>query len=269
MKSHYDSKQTKIHEAVRKHYEEHLSKKPDAGGVLKLDVSFDATWMKRGHTSKVGMSVMIDVYTGFIIDYEILSKFCLECTLKKNKLENKKITEETYNTWKTKHDADGSCGSNYEGPSGGMEVEAARRLFARSRDLKFEYENLVSDGDANSYKAVLAMNNGNGPYQDTKVTKLECINHVQKRLGTRLRKLREQEKRPGCQKSGHAPASSTSYSHQHPLHRSSSPSTPMQKLLDTPQHPLNSILTPISSYNPLNISLTLRTSSVLIITRHI
>ncbi|KAK8372143.1 hypothetical protein O3P69_019983 [Scylla paramamosain] len=70
-----------------------------------------------------------------------------------------------------------------------MEVEAARRLFARSRDLKFEYENLVSDGDANSYKAVLAMNNGNGPYQDTKVTKLECINHVQKRLGTRLRKL--------------------------------------------------------------------------------
>ncbi|KAK8392136.1 hypothetical protein O3P69_017621 [Scylla paramamosain] len=105
MKSHYDSKQTKIHEAVRKHYEEHLSKKPDAG---------------------------------FIIDYEILSKFCLECTLKKNKLENKKITEETYNTWKTKHDADGSCGSNYEGPSGGMEVEAARRLFARSRDLKFE-----------------------------------------------------------------------------------------------------------------------------------
>ncbi|KAK8375956.1 hypothetical protein O3P69_008586 [Scylla paramamosain] len=202
MKSHYDSKQTKIHEAVRKHYEEHLSKKPDAGGVLKLDVSFDATWMKRGHTSKVGMSVMIDVYTGFIIDYEILSKFCLECTLKKNKLENKKITEETYNTWKTKHDADGSCGSNYEGPSGGMEVEAARRLFARSRDLKFEYENLVSDGDANSYKAVLAMNNGNGPYQDTKVTKLECINHVQKRLGTRLRKLREQEKVDTITKTG-------------------------------------------------------------------
>ncbi|KAK8375218.1 hypothetical protein O3P69_007862 [Scylla paramamosain] len=122
--------------------------------------------------------------------------------LKKNKLENKKITEETYNTWKTKHDADGSCGSNYEGPSGGMEVEAARRLFARSRDLKFEYENLVSDGDANSYKAVLAMNNGNGPYQDTKVTKLECINHVQKRLGTRLRKLREQEKVDTITKTG-------------------------------------------------------------------
>ncbi|KAK8372573.1 hypothetical protein O3P69_010923 [Scylla paramamosain] len=83
-----------------------------------------------------------------------------------------------------------------------MEVEAARRLFARSRDLKFEYENLVSDGDANSYKAVLAMNNGNGPYQDTKVTKLECINHVQKRLGTRLRKLREQEKVDTITKTG-------------------------------------------------------------------
>ena len=38
------------------------------------------------------------------------------------------------------------------------------------------------------------MNNGNGPYSHTKVIKLECINHVQKRLGTRLRKLWDEEK---------------------------------------------------------------------------
>lgn len=194
MKSHYNSKQAEIHSAIRRYYEENTSKKADADGVLKLDVSFDATWMKRGHTSKVGMSVMIEVNTSFIIDYEILSKYCHGCTLKKYQLKKKRVTEEEYNTWKTKHDAEGSCAINYDGPSGGMEVEAARRLFARSRDLKFEYENLVSDGDANSYKAVLAMNNGNGPYQHTQVTKIECINHVQKRMGTRLRKLREQEK---------------------------------------------------------------------------
>ncbi|XP_045134439.1 uncharacterized protein LOC123518003 [Portunus trituberculatus] len=189
-KTHYNSKQAEIHSAIRRYYEENTSKKADADGVLKLDVSFDATW----HTSKVGMSVMIEVHTSFIIDYEILSKYCHGCTLKKNQLKKKSVTEEEYNTWKTKHDAEGSCAINYDGPSGGMEVEAARRLFARSRDLKFEYENLVSDGDANSYKAVLAMNNGNGPYQHTQVTKIECINHVQKRMGTRLRKLREQEK---------------------------------------------------------------------------
>lgn len=38
------------------------------------------------------------------------------------------------------------------------------------------------------------MNNDRGPYDDTQVIKLECINHVQKRMGTRLRKMRDEEK---------------------------------------------------------------------------
>lgn len=36
------------------------------------------------------------------------------------------------------------------------------------------------------------MNDGEGPYGDVKITKAECINHVSKRLGTALRKLRAQ-----------------------------------------------------------------------------
>lgn len=193
MKKHYNSKQAMIHAAIRKYYEEHTTNKADENGVLKIDGSFDGTWMKRGHTSKVGMGVIIEIYTGFIIDFELLCKYCYHCNLKKYQLRTKKITQDEYKRWKTKHD-DGECTINYEGPSGGMEVEAVRRLFSRSTDLNFEYENLVSDGDANTYKALLAMNNGKGPYQQTKVIKLECINHVQKRLGTRLRKLRDQEK---------------------------------------------------------------------------
>lgn len=37
-----------------------------------------------------------------------------------------------------------------------------------------------------------ALNNGNGPY-DVPVQKEECINHVAKRLGTRLRKLKQED----------------------------------------------------------------------------
>lgn len=38
------------------------------------------------------------------------------------------------------------------------------------------------------------MNNGNGPYASHSVVKEECINHVQKRMGTRLRNLKEELK---------------------------------------------------------------------------
>lgn len=38
------------------------------------------------------------------------------------------------------------------------------------------------------------MNDGKGPYSGIKIVKEECINHVQKRMGTRLRKLREELK---------------------------------------------------------------------------
>ncbi|KAG7160613.1 hypothetical protein Hamer_G001907 [Homarus americanus] len=76
---------------------------------------------------------------------------------------------------------------------GDMEAEGAKRMFGRSQDLKFRYENFVGDGDSGAYNAVITMGNGNGPYQSVQVKKLECINHVQKRMGTRLRKLRDEE----------------------------------------------------------------------------
>lgn len=46
------------------------------------------------------------------------------------------------------------------------------------------------------------MNEGKGPYEDTTVTKEECINHIQKRMGTRLRKLKDELKEEKTTKSG-------------------------------------------------------------------
>lgn len=74
----------------------------------------------------------------------------------------------------------------------GMELEAAVKLFIRSEKLKFRYVIIVGNRDSNAYNIFIAMNNGNSPYQDHQVKRIECINYVQKRIGTRLRELRDE-----------------------------------------------------------------------------
>lgn len=49
----------------------------------------------------------------------------------------------------------------------------------------------ISDGDSSAYVAECNMNDDKGLYGDIKVEKGECMNHVSKRLGTALRKVRE------------------------------------------------------------------------------
>ena len=83
-----------------------------------------------------------------------------------------------------------------------MEAEAARLLWNRSETLGDRYRTLVIDGDAASFNAVTALNDGAGSYQNLTVTKEECVNHVSKRLGSRLRKLKESMKEPTTTKKG-------------------------------------------------------------------
>lgn len=46
--------------------------------IINISVSYDGTWHKRGHTSIYGLGIVIDVLTGLVIDYEVLSKYCPE-----------------------------------------------------------------------------------------------------------------------------------------------------------------------------------------------
>ena len=50
--------------------------------------------------------------------------------------------------------------------------------------MKLKYVNFYGDGEAKSFYAVEDI------YLDTQVKKFECIGHVQKRMGKRLRTLR-------------------------------------------------------------------------------
>ncbi|GFX92987.1 uncharacterized protein TNCV_139311 [Trichonephila clavipes] len=69
----------------------------------------------------------------------------------------------------------------------GMDVEDALRIFNRSEVLhNLRYTQYLGDGDSKPYKAVLESK----PYKDVNIEKLECVGHVEKRKGTRLRALK-------------------------------------------------------------------------------
>lgn len=87
------------------------------------------------------------------------------------------------------------CQVNFEGSSPTMEVEAALLLFSRSIEkYNLRYLTVLSDGDSKSYLKLCDENIYGDNY---KITKEECINHVSKRMGSALRKLKESRKLEG------------------------------------------------------------------------
>lgn len=155
---------------------------------LDVMVSFDGTWHKRGFASNYGVGIVIEVMTGLVLDYEVLSKYCSAC--EHNKAKDMSDSERA--EWKHKHQAD--CKINFKGSSKAMEKEAAVRMWTRSIEKhNMRYSRMLSDGDSIAHKAVIDAK----AYGDTKIEKLECVNHCHKRIGTALRKKAKEEKLGG------------------------------------------------------------------------
>ena len=146
--------------------------------VINISVSFDGTWQKRGFTSLYGVGVCTDVLTGLVIDHHTMSKYCHQCRVQ----EAKQLTREEMQAWQAEHAP--TCNQNHRLSSKSMEAEAAKVMWGRSEEkFKFRYMEMLSDGDSNAYKAVVDLD----PYPGHQVTKLECVNHAHKRMGTALR----------------------------------------------------------------------------------
>lgn len=149
-----------------------------------LTVSGDGSWRKRGFTSLFGVSTLIGWFSGKVVDMIVKSKYCKSC-----EFWGKKIDTEEYAEWKKQHDEE--CQINHEGSAGKMEVEAMVEMFRRSTTLyNIKYQHYIGDGDSKTFKGILDAK----PYDDIDVEKKECIDHVQKRLGTRLRNIKKQTK---------------------------------------------------------------------------
>lgn len=67
--------------------------------------------------------------------------------------------------------------------------------------LAYRYTTFIGDGDSSAFNAVCALNDGAEPYT-VPVVKEECLNHVSKRLGTRLRNLKRDMRQPVKTKTG-------------------------------------------------------------------
>lgn len=109
--------------------------------------------------------------TGKVMDVEVLSNYCRGCST----------------------NVDGhKCVKNYEGNSGGIEAEGAKDIFQHSLGNRgVRYVKYLGDGDSKAYNTV----SESKPYGDNvTIEKLECVGHMQKRMGRRLRNLKKELK---------------------------------------------------------------------------
>lgn len=170
--------------SMKKAAQEEKKKSEENGQCEGITVSGDGSWRKRGFSSLFGITSFIGWFTGKIVDVEVKSKYCKSCEHWKSKLGT---TE--YEQWHKTHTDE--CQANHEGSSGKMEVDAVVEMFVRSKSLHgLKYANYIGDGDSKTFKGIMDKN----PYENLEVQKKECIDHVQKRMGTRLRNLKKKVK---------------------------------------------------------------------------
>ena len=103
------------------------------------------------------------------------------------------MNDDEFEEWYENHKE--NCSSNHAGSAGKIEVDSVLEMFSRSIE-KFGvmYSNYIGDGDSKTFFDIL----NSDPYGDKcTVIKNECVGHVQKRMGTRLRNKRKQEKLGG------------------------------------------------------------------------
>jgi hypothetical protein len=158
--------QISVKRAIEECQQQHVA---SGGNGEEMRASLDGTWMKRGRTSKTGMVAAIGP-NNKVVGLEVLHKYCPMC---KGKQPCKLGAE---------------CGINYQGSSGGMEPVAAATVIKRiHEETGVKVTEYLSDGDSRGFSKAQSE-------VDWKIEKLECVNHVAKRMGTRLRKRKLEKK---------------------------------------------------------------------------
>lgn len=159
-------------------------------GSTELFVSGSSTWKKCGFTSLFGVSSVIGSYSGKILDFVVKSSTCRACEWAK-RFWNKETDIEIYKLWQIDHET--TCSANRE--AGKMEIETIREIFSRSVErYGVKYITFIGDNDSKTYAAIV----NSKPYGDnTTIRKKECIDHVQRRMGNRLRAYKKKSNNLG------------------------------------------------------------------------
>ena len=156
--------------------------KGDVNGFSNCGVSCDGTWQKRGHSSLNGCVAVLSIDTGKCLDIEVLSKVFHAC--QRHEINNDPQVEQE---WQINHAH--KCKVNFKGSAPSMKTEGVKRIFQRSEQKhKLRYTEYYGDGDSKGFSGVKNTYIEKG----LKVVKKECVGHVQKRVGTALRKLKKE-----------------------------------------------------------------------------
>ena len=107
-----------------------------------------------------------------------MSRYCKGCKSKENL---KKTNNFAYETWGLNHD----CQLNHVGSAGAMEITGAKQTFSRS--ITKDGLNRETERDSKSYSSIMKT------YAGIEVEKLECVGHVQKSVGNRLRNIKKRK----------------------------------------------------------------------------
>lgn len=147
-----------------------------------ISVSGDGSWKTRGHLSRHGFVSVIGAESGKVIDVEVKSSHCKICSDRKGSKNGA-----AYEAWYEEHLP--KCASNHKGSAGSMECNGLLDIFKRSEETYgVKYVHYIGDGDSKSYKTLLDAL----PYgQQIIIKKIECVGHIQKRMGTQLRNLKK------------------------------------------------------------------------------
>ena len=106
-------------EEVKTFYEQ------EEDGKFDIGVSGDGTWRKRGYSSSYGVVTALSTITGKVVDVEVMSKNCKECT----GWRGKEGTQEFQDCWEGHQHL---CEANYLGSSGSVDASGLLAIFQRS-----------------------------------------------------------------------------------------------------------------------------------------
>lgn len=170
-----DESMSKAADEIKQFYE------PESDGVYNIAVSGDGTWRRRGFSSSYGVVTALSTVTGKALDCEVMSKEYRMCM----PWRGKERSREFQDWWEGyQHD----CHANFAGSSGAMDAAGLVTILQRSVEKHgFRYVEFLGDGDSKAHNSLAQ----EAVYGDITVEKLECVGHVQKRLGSRLRALKK------------------------------------------------------------------------------
>lgn len=134
-----------------------------------------------------GCVSVISMDSAKVLDVEPLSQVCKKCWEHENDAD---IPQST--AWWADHGS--KCRANYQGSEPNMATEDVLRIFSLSiRRHQLLHSEYYGDGGCKSFQLVKDQDQ----VYHIEVEKKECVGHVQKRLGTALRKLKREKKGMG------------------------------------------------------------------------